>query len=171
MENVELDNIAQVVYNKIHNANIIYYEEIALMGEDYTEKVLPIDISIYDIKQAILEQKNLNHLNNLPMENYLNLDLNAFFSRVCMIRKTKIFEYIKVIENTNREEIGLWLPAIMECFTIEEQRQLKIAFVKKMTNYINVESMLDSEMDAIFLYLLNNLIEQSKGRLERNRRL
>lgn len=154
----ELRKIAQVIHTKIYNENIKNYEMLAFEGKKYHDKVLfEKEVSIADIEMAITCRQDLNQMNGLAKTQYLNIDLNAFLSRVMAIREYTIQSYKKIIANTPLDLIAFWLEPIMECFTEKEKMYLKKAFLKRITNFENIDFSDDNLIDDMFFIHFNEL--------------
>lgn len=158
MNKGEINRLAQVIHNKIYNENIRFCEQLAYEGQEYYDKVLFFEeVSIADIEMAITCKEDLNQMNGLARAQYLNIDLNAFLSRVIAIREYTIYSYGKVIANNPSDLIAFWLEPIMECFTEKEKMYLKKAFLKRITNFENIDFMDDDFVDDLFFVHFNKL--------------
>lgn len=130
----ELKKVAQVVYNKIQNENIKYYEKAAYElgeyeGNNYAgRELLPFVISTFDIERAILYREDLNFINGIDMKQYVEIDLNEYLSKVLLMLENKMASYAKIIENASMEELSY---LEMEYFTFEESLQLQEEFSRK----------------------------------------
>lgn len=158
MNKGEINKLAQVIHNKIYNENIRLCEQLAYEGQKYYDKVLfEKEVSIADIEMAITCSEDLNQMNGLARTQYLNIDLNAFLSRVIAIREYTMQSYGKVMANNPLDLIVFWLEPIMECFTEKEKMYLKKTFLKRITNFENIYFMDDDFVDDLFFVHFNEL--------------
>ncbi len=168
MVDIETRRIAEVIYNKIYNGNIFTYEQCALNGETYHDKILNAHIiSMLDIERAIDYSEDLNQIYDIEISKYLPTNLNEFLTRVTFIREYGIDSYITEIENGAIGMIPYWLPLIIECFTYEEGLKLKKAFVKRMVGFIDTDFMSSLHIDNLFFDELNKLRLENEEDLTR----
>lgn len=114
-------NIYQIIYNKIYNENIFFYEDMALSGNDYKEFVLEEGkINEDDIKNAILQNQDLNSINGINLKNYIQTDLNIFYKQLIDIREKGLDFYIDFFKKEDIESIVDMIPNIIDYFTIDE---------------------------------------------------
>lgn len=169
MKKDKVKEIAQVLRNKIYNENIRFYEQLAYEGQKYDGHVLTKDIAISDIEKAITNKEDLNKINGLPMNEYINIDLNAFLTRVVIIREHTAQSYAEVIA-INPVEFSICFEAIMECFTEKEKNYMKRIFLKRMLNFENIVFMEDNFVDDLFYSIFNELKREENEILIRNLR-
>lgn len=158
MNKGEINRLAQVIHNKIYNENIRFYEQLADEGQKYYGKDLfLVEVSIADIEIAIACNEDLNQINSLAREQYLNIDLNAFLSRVLAIREYTIPSYREVMANNPLDLIAFWLEPIMECFTEKEKMYLKKAFLKRIVDFETIDLSDNDFIDDLFFVHFNEL--------------
>lgn len=174
MKKDELRKIAQILRNKIYNENIKFYEQLAYEGKEYDGHVLTENMTILDIEKALTYREDLNKINGLDMQKYINIDLNVFLKRVVMIREYAIQSYAEVIENNPIDLSIFWLEPIMECFIEKESMYLKKSFVQKVYSCDDISAIDDSvsiedinKMDDMMLnHLFFKIYRDIKSKLE-----
>lgn len=165
----EIKKIAKVLYNKIRNENIKYVEELAYHNQEYRSHVLEeYAISTLDIEKAIENKEDLNQIYTYSLQNYINVDLNAFFSFVTMVRSMGLNSFVDDIlkkSNFDMEMQFSWIPNVLECFTYEEGLQIKRAFLTVMTNFTDIFSLSNETIDQFYSTIMSSLEESAKKTL------
>lgn len=168
MDREELNKIAKVLYNKIYNENIKVYTELAKEGQEYYSYALEENrITIPMIEHAIMYNEDLNQLNDAPMQNYITTDLNAFFTKILVIREINLEYYVSVILECDIDAFIFVIKDILECFTEEESMPIKKAFLKRMLNGYDVEAINEENINSLFWPLLEEKIVQEDKRISR----
>ncbi len=165
----ELKKIAQVLHNKIYNENSRFYEQLAYLEQEYISHVLlENDVSLHNIVMSIQLREDLNSINGLDMKNYLDIDLNAFLMKVIAIRKFERQSYAEMIEKQSLDLFMGWLEPVLDCFTEEESIPIKRAFIKRLLNYSDIDSMDIASINNLFFTLYKAIkiqIEKSEEKL------
>lgn len=168
MNKEEINKLAQVIHNKIYNENTKFYEQLAYDGKEYSSHVLTENITILDIEKAITTPIDLNKINGLNMQNYIDFDLNNFLTRAIAIRSFNIQSYVEITKNQPIDMLVFWFGQVMECFTDKECLLIKKAFLKRVLNYVDVNAMDEDKINSLFLSLYNEIkleIEQNCEKL------
>ncbi len=166
----EIKKIAEVLYNKMRNENIKYVEELAHLNLEYQSHVLEeYAISKLDIEKAIENKEDLNQIYTYSLQNYINVDMNAFFSYVSMVRNNiglnAFVDDILKTSTLDMERNFSWIPNVLECFTYEEGLNIKRAFLIVMTNFTDIVSLNNSTIDQLYCTIMNSLEESAKKTL------
>lgn len=163
----ELTRIAKILQNKIYNANIFLYEQLARENKAYFDSVLQEDdITILELKQAIEQKKDLNFIHNVDMKKYTNIDLNHFLSKVIIIREQGIEYYIEAIKKDANFYRFDWYNTILECLTYEEGLEIKKACLEKWLNFSISEVMTNATIDKLFSTIVLEFYYQNQSEKE-----
>ncbi len=172
METVELKKVAQIIYNKIQNENIKFYEKAAYglgeyEGNNYVgRELLAFEISLLDIEKSIKFQEDLNFLNGIDMKRYLDVDLNDYLMKVLFMRQNKMSAYMEVVETASMEMLPFLLVDALEYFTFEESLQLQTAFLKKrIFNQMDTEWMTEEVVLSLFYPIMQEFKMQKEEEL------
>ncbi len=169
---MEEEKVAEIIYNKIRNENIKYVEELVYQNPQYLETkeymsyvLSDYDICVLDILKAIQNNEDLNQIYTYSLNHYLKTDINAFLSYVLMVREIGLKAITDYILHSKSGEDFSWISVVLECFTYEEGLEIKKAFLKVMTNFIDLSSLHNSIIDHFFNTIMASLEENEKKAL------
>lgn len=163
----ELKKISSIIHNKIYNSNIIFYESIAINGEDFSDKVLDLDaISENDIKNSITNNKDLNVIKGINLQDYTGININEFYKHAEMIRSKGLNSYLDYIRKEDTHNCIELLTNIMEYFTEDEVLLLKDTFIRRTIDSRSINMLSKDRIEHLFWLVFND--ELKKQELEKD---
>lgn len=153
MKEIEIDVIAKIIEQKIINANIAICEYIAYQNLPCIERKFTLEQMEHlyeEIKNAILNQQDLNFLGGKNMMEYILIDLNDYYKEIKKARKQPVDSWIEMLSFANVDaNLYHFVKSFLDTHTYDENIQMGRAFLNKI-GYYSTEEMTDEEVDYYF---------------------
>ncbi len=141
----EIDALVKILQRRIHEENIIFYEDAGYNNLSWYDKYIPIENYSYDkIKKAIEEDEDLNQFG----EGKIYSDLNHFLKDTKKLRMMFKQVNLDTLFGTFTKDTFKELEVYFETHTEEENNQMKQHLLNKFGQ--KLENPKSNQIESVF---------------------